>query len=129
MAAQARPLTPATGARCARGDGHSERPSRDCIGDTYEYFGPGCRLTWDYCLPPTSGAAEPLPEKWVVDCRKEGTSIVCDCLDNDRLVNTVSAPADVCPTRPPGPMDTPGPEVFEKFLPLSKTCLFCAEPS
>jgi hypothetical protein len=106
-------------------DGGSQRKTLDCIGDDYEYFGPGCRLTWHQCGPGDPGVVLP-NVKFVVDCRMQNGSMVCDCLDQGKLVNTVSAPNNICWPQEAGVNQSPPlDQVYQPFLQLSASCKFC----
>jgi hypothetical protein len=106
-------------------DGVSQRTTLDCIGDDYEYFGPRCRYTWHTCGPGEPGVV--LPDvKFVMDCRVQNGSAMCDCLDRGKLVKAVSAPGNICWPQEAGVNQSPPlDEVYQPFLQLSASCSFC----
>jgi hypothetical protein len=109
-------------------DGVSARPRLDCIGDSYEYLGTGCRMTWTRCSESATG----IPwgsDVWTVECRNDADGTVCDCYDRGRLVNTTAAPADSCVPAPPGPIESPPEETYRAIHRAATGCLFCREPS
>jgi hypothetical protein len=101
----------------------NDREFLNCYGDDYEYFGPGCRYTWHTCYRfPDDGDANGVltPElRYTIECRNRAGSMVCDCLDQGRLVCTISAPSNICYEQPPGVNPSPPlDEVYQPFLRL-----------